>query len=182
MTSRELIYVATRLTNEHPIGYLNNLQESIDAAVEIYRKGHYPMIPGLDFILYMNLRGDYGLNEKMPYEMGLYFQSKCDAILVHNGIKEVDGELVSEEGYKESSGVIAELQQAEITGQKIYWSLDEIPKVYSCAHCNYASTNRKSFYEIKKEIVENNPKEWIEEIWIKLGYAGQLICKECYYK
>jgi len=129
MTKRELIYVATRLSNEHPIGYLNNLQESIDAAVEIYRKGHYPMIPGLDFILYMNLRGDYGYNKKMPYEMGLYCQSKCDSILIHNGIMEVDGDLIDRENYKESDGVIGELAQAYETGQKIYWSLDEIPIV-----------------------------------------------------
>lgn len=182
MTDRELIYVATRLSNEHPIGYLINLQESIDVAVEIYRKGHYPMIPGIDFILYMNLKGDYGLGDDMPYEMGLYMQSKCDAILIHNGIKEVDGDLVNEPGYKESSGVIAELQQAEITGQKIYWSLDEISNIYTCAHCHEHFDDINKFFRISAKFAEENPKEYIEKIWVKLGYDGKLICKECYYK
>ena len=118
----------------------------------------------------------------MPYEMGLYCQSKCDYILIHNGVKEVDGDLVNKEGYKESSGVLAELQQAEITGQKIYWSLDEIPDIYTCVHCHEHSTNIDDFYKILKWVAEENPDEWIEKVWLKLGYDGQLVCKECYYK
>lgn len=116
MTKPELIYIATRLTAEHPIKYLENLQESIDAAVIVYRKGHFPVIPGLDFMLYMNLKGDYGFGERVPYSMSLRILEGCDSILLHNGIND-------------SPGVQKELLHALKNKIKVYRHLDDIHSV-----------------------------------------------------
>jgi len=112
----ETIYIACRLTADHPIQYLVNLKQSLKAAAEIWRKGHYPYVPGWDFILYMELDGDYGLGEKLPYGMSLEWMRRCDSILILNGLED-------------SSGVQMEFKEAKRCGKKIYWSLDEIPEV-----------------------------------------------------
>jgi len=115
----ECIYIACRLTAPHPIEYLYNLKQSLKAAAEIWRKGHYPYAPGLDYILYLELDGEYGAGGRLPYEAGLEWLRRCDAILFLNGL--------IEEPF--SSGVEAECDEAHRIGMKMYYSLDEIPKV-----------------------------------------------------
>jgi len=117
MTKPECIYIATRLTASHPVDYLTNLQESIDVGAFVWKQGHYPYIPGIDFIVLMNLRGD--IEVEQIYKASLEWMSRCDSILVHNGY------------YDEplSPGVIKEVEVAKEIGLKIYWDVDEIPVV-----------------------------------------------------
>ena len=116
MVEPECIYIATRLTAAHPIEYLVNLKQSIKAGAEVWRKGHYPFIPGLDMLTYIELDGDYGLGGRLPYAAGLEWVRRCDSILIHNGMDD-------------SPGVQAEYKVAVDEGKKVYWSLDEILNV-----------------------------------------------------
>ena len=113
---KECIYVATRLTATHPIDYLHNLQESIDVGTKVWRKGHYPYIPGLDFLLFMNFRRDYGLGGRNPYNASIEWMRRCDSALFHNGLED-------------SKGVQMEHEEAQRIGMKIYYSLDEIKDI-----------------------------------------------------
>ena len=110
------IYVATRLTAPHPIEYLVNLRRSFQAAAELWRKGHYPFTPGLDYQIYLELDGDYGKGGRLPYGASLEWMRRCDAVLVHNGLED-------------SKGVQLEVEEAERLGMIIYYSLDEVPDV-----------------------------------------------------
>ena len=114
--SRECIYIATRLTASHPIEYLVNLRQSLKAGAEVWRKGHYPYIPGLDLMLYLELDADYGLGGRLPYNAGLEWMKRCDSILIHNGLED-------------SPGVQNEVGVAKKIGLKIYNSLEEIEPV-----------------------------------------------------
>lgn len=120
---QECIYVATRLTAPHPIEYLVNLKQSLKAGAEIWRKGHIPFIPGLDVLTYMELDGEYGLGGRLPYNAGLEWVRRCDAILIYNGLED-------------SPGVQAEYKVAMDEGKKVYWSLNEIlPYGDNCPTC-----------------------------------------------
>jgi len=112
----ECIYIATRLTAPHPIGYLHNLQESIDVGIEVWKKGHYPYIPGLDFILIMHIKD---IKVEQIYKSSLDWMSRGDSILVHNGYHDEP----------KSPGVIKEVEVAKESGLKFYWNIDEIPVV-----------------------------------------------------
>lgn len=115
-TKRELIYIATRLTASHPIDYLYNLKQSLKAAAAVWRKGHYPLVPGLDFMIYLELDGEYGHGEKLPYEMSADIMCRCDSVLFENGLED-------------SNGVKFEHSVAVEKGIKRYYSRDEIPIV-----------------------------------------------------
>ena len=45
-----------------------------------------------------------------------------------------------------------------------------------CAHCGDVTDDYC--------IIEVGPpgQNWIEDVWVKLGYEGEVICSECYYK
>ena len=119
----ETIYIATRLGSKagvayraDPIDYLYNLRQSLKAAAEVWRKGHYPYIPGLDFMLYMEMDGDYGLGGRSPYVAGLEWLRRCDSVLIYNGLED-------------SPGVQNEVEEAKRVGLKIYGSLEEIEPI-----------------------------------------------------
>ena len=119
----ECIYVATRLSpkpseqkTDACLSYLYNLKQSLKAGAEVRRKGHNPYIPGWDLLLYLELDGDYGVGDKMPYDLGLEWVRRCDSILIHNGLED-------------STGVQKELGVAKESGKNIYYSLDEIQEV-----------------------------------------------------
>ena len=117
----ECIYIATRLSCHDKTGapaaiqYLYNLKQSIKAGAEVWRKGHYPFIPGLDFMVYLELDGDYGEGLELPYTASLEWVRRCDSLLVHNGVED-------------SPGVKLEIEEALRIGKKIYASLDDIPE------------------------------------------------------
>jgi len=113
----ECIYIASRLTAEHPIDYLKNLEESIDAGIEVWKKGHYPYVPGWDFMMIMRMKGDIDLDQ--IYNTSLEWMRRCDSILVLNGYHDTP----------KSTGVIEEVKEAVALGMKFYWSLDQIPEV-----------------------------------------------------
>ena len=112
----ECIYIATRLTAPYPIEYLYNLKQSLKAANGVWRRGHYPYVPGLDFMLYLELDGNYGYGEKLPYNLGLEYLRRCDSILIYNGLKD-------------ANGVKVEYKEAKKYKLKIYKSIEEIPIV-----------------------------------------------------
>lgn len=119
----ECIYIATRLSpsgdarkSKAALQYLYNLKQSFIAAAKVWRKGHYPFVPGLDYNLFLELNGDYGVGGPSPYEASLEWMRRCDAILIYNGLYD-------------STGVQAEVAEAERLGLKVYVSLDEIQSV-----------------------------------------------------
>lgn len=117
------IYVASRLSvHPHPepemenyeviLGYIYNLRESFKAAAEIWRKGHYPYVPGFDFLLYLELGEPY---PKLPYGAGLEWVKRCDAILILNGLED-------------SPGVQKEFKEAKKRHKKIFYRTEDIPE------------------------------------------------------
>jgi predicted RNA-binding Zn-ribbon protein involved in translation (DUF1610 family) len=117
------IYIASKLSASTPIEYLKNLRESIKAAAKVWRRGHYPYVPGLDFMVYLELNGDYGNGHEQPYDCGVEWVKRCDALLLVNG-------------YDESENVRKEFLTAEENDKIIFYSVDEIPSVNSkCPDC-----------------------------------------------
>lgn len=120
------IYIASRLSTPPPqlhgiklsnanviLGYIYNLKESLKAAAEVWRKGHYPFVPGYDFLLYLELDTP---TPQLPYGAGLEWVRRCDAILILNGLED-------------AKGVQAEYQEALNSGKTVFFSLEEIPEV-----------------------------------------------------
>jgi len=110
------IYIASRLSADNPIQYLYNLKQSLKAAAEVWRKGHYPYVPGLDFMLYLELDGRYGRGGCLPYRLGLEWLRRCDAILIVNGLED-------------SEGVKREYREALRNGKRVFFHVDAIPEV-----------------------------------------------------
>jgi len=48
--------------------------------------------------------------------------------------------------------------------------------VKTCVHCGDSTDNYCIIEDCTRE------ENWIEYIWVKLGFVGQPICAECYYK
>ena len=111
----ERIYIATRLSGENSFDYLKNFNESIEVGLAVWNKGHYPFIPGWDYIFLMRAGRDTSMNR--IYEASIAWLAKCDAILVHNGYFDLPL----------SIGVEKEVKYAMKTNMKIYWKLNEIP-------------------------------------------------------
>ena len=49
-----------------------------------------------------------------------------------------------------------------------------------CAQCQL-EYEEEELYQIA-ETEEQCGKNWIEKIWVKLGYQGEFICHECYFQ
>lgn len=117
------IYVASLLSRDetgkitHPMGYIQRFQLSLEAAAEIWRKGHYPYVPGSDFFLFLAIGTDHGKGRDMPYHAAYEWVRRCDAILIVNGLG-VPG-----------SHVNAEYVLAQGLKKIIYMSVDKIPEV-----------------------------------------------------
>lgn len=92
------------------VEYIKNLHRMFRAAIEVQRKGHYPYVPGLDIFLGIEA-GDW---ERDDYQLtSLAFLEVCDAILI----------------VAMSEGVARELKRAEELGLKVYYNIEEVPKV-----------------------------------------------------
>jgi len=92
-------------------GYFYNLRQSLKAAKEIMRKGHYPFVPGLDFLLYLELDEE---DPELPYDRSLEWLRRCDAVLILSGLEN-------------SPGVQREHEEAKKLNKKIFYSVKEIP-------------------------------------------------------
>jgi len=110
----ERIYIATRLSGKNSFDYLKNFNESIEVGLAVWNKGHYPFIPGWDYIFLMRAGRDTSMDR--IYEASINWLAQCDAILVHNGY--FDPPL--------SVGVEKEVNHAMKMGKKFYWKLDDI--------------------------------------------------------
>ena len=110
------IYVATRLSDTRPAHLLINGGIAIRAGIEVAKKGHYPFIPPLDYLMYlmMNKEDLKELGQTYYYKYSLNFLSKCDAIVIVNGLED-------------SKGVQKEHKFAKENGIKIYYNIEEIP-------------------------------------------------------
>jgi len=121
------IYIASRLSHPSPdfhmredrhntdviMSYLYNLRQSFKAAATLWKKGHYPFVPGYDLFLYLELDD---LNPSLPYEAGCEWVRRCDAILILNGLED-------------AKGVQREYQTALSSNKQIFFNIDDVPDV-----------------------------------------------------
>lgn len=88
--------------------YIQNVSVMCKAASEVRRKGHYPYVPGIDFLLGV-VTGDW---EEEDYRgIGMEFLKVCNAVLV----------------ISDSWGVQKELEEAKRLGLTIFNNIEEIP-------------------------------------------------------
>ena len=87
--------------------YIQNVSAMCKAASAVRRKGHYPYVPGLDFLLGVVV-GDW--KEEDYREIGKSFLEVCEAILV----------------ISESWGVQKEINRAKELGIPIYYRVEDI--------------------------------------------------------
>lgn len=108
------IYIAGPYSAETEEQRLENVNAAIDAAVAIFRKGHFPYIPHLTHFVDertkekgVDLKWEDYIRWDMPW------LRMCDALLYLNN----------------SRGANLELQEAQKLGKKIFRSVNEIPAV-----------------------------------------------------
>lgn len=88
--------------------YIQNMSAMCKAASAVRREGHYPYIPGIDFVIGMVI-GDW---EEEDYRgMGMSFLEVCDAVLV----------------ISMSWGVQKEIDRAKELNIPVYYRLEDIP-------------------------------------------------------
>lgn len=90
--------------------YIQNVHKMCLAASAIRKKGHFPYVPGLDFLLGA-IAGNWG--EEDYRGIGMSFLGVCDAILV----------------VSHSWGVEREIETAITLGLAIYENVEDIPDV-----------------------------------------------------
>lgn len=108
------IYIAGPYTAETEVLRLRNVNAAIDAAFELFSKGHYPYIPHLTH--YIDLRAHeigHSLAWEDYIEWDLPWVQACDAILY----------------LKPSRGADLELERARHLGKQVFYSVDEVPEV-----------------------------------------------------
>ncbi len=88
--------------------YLQNVSAMCKVASAVRKKGHYPYVPAMDFILGM-VNGDWGEDDYR--ELGYEFLKVCDAVLV----------------ISDSWGVQQEIALAQSQGIPIYYHIEGIP-------------------------------------------------------
>lgn len=106
------IYIAGPYTADTDKGKLQNVNTAIDAAIELFRKGHFPYVSHLAHFV-----------DKRAYEKGIHLNWEdyirwdkpwlevCDAVLYLGS----------------SKGADLELQGAQEMGKKVFRSIDEVP-------------------------------------------------------
>lgn len=88
--------------------YIQNVSAMCQWASLVRRKGHYPYVPGIDFLIGV-VNGDW---EEEDYRgIGMSFLEVCDAVLV----------------ISMSWGVQKEIDRAKELGIPIYYRLEDIP-------------------------------------------------------
>ena len=90
--------------------YISNIHNMCQKASIVKRKGHYPFVPALDFLLGV-VCGDW--EEEEYRSTGMSFLEVCDAILITSM----------------SWGVKEEIKRAKELGKHIYYDLEDIPNV-----------------------------------------------------
>ena len=112
------IYVAGPYTAPSMEETEKNVERAIDAALHIWKKGHYPFIPHV--LHWVDLRAAE-LNIPMGWEDYMLWDAPwlddCDALFL----------------LAESRGALIELERAVEEGKVIFRSLDDIPEVKRAA-------------------------------------------------
>jgi hypothetical protein len=110
------VYIAGALSSKENINrnptevvcdYIRNLSTLCQKASELRKRGYYPYVPGLDFLLGV-INGNW--TEEDYRDLGIAFLEVCDAILVTS----------------DSWGVQKEIERAKELGIPVYYSLEEI--------------------------------------------------------
>jgi len=108
------IYVAGPYTADSPEQVQENVNRAIDAAITVFKKGHYPYIPHLThWIELRNIETKQGLEWKDYLEMDRVWLESCDGLLY----------------LLPSKGADIELKHAKNENKKIFLSLDEVPEI-----------------------------------------------------
>lgn len=114
----ETVYIATRLSDLKPARLLVNGGIAIREGIRVAKKGHYPFIPSLDYLMYMQMSHEDldELGDEYYYGYSINFLDKCESMYVANGLED-------------SKGVKAEHARALETDKKIYYEFEDIPAV-----------------------------------------------------
>lgn len=108
------IYVAGPYTAETAEQRVKNVNAAIDAALQIYFKGHFPYVPHLThFVDERANETDIVMRWEDYITWDLPWVSACDALLY----------------LKSSRGADLELRAAKDLGKQIFYSVEEIPTV-----------------------------------------------------
>ena len=108
------IYIASPYTASSDSEIQANVSKAIDAAIMVYKKGHFPYIPHLTHWIELRSKETrQGLKWEDYLEMDRAWLESCDALLF----------------LKESRGAKLELDYAKKMNKKIFYNLDEIPDV-----------------------------------------------------
>ncbi len=106
------IYVAGPYTANTESEIETNVNNAIDAAIEVYKKGHFPYLPHLTH--WIELRSK-ATNQKLKWEdyleMDRTWLESCDALLF----------------LRESRGANLELEYAKELEKKIFYNIEDIP-------------------------------------------------------
>lgn len=115
------VYIAGLLTPKgiwsvNPaIDYLRNVSNMIRAGLDIFFAGFVPFIPALDLQLFLSLEKDEYITEPMIKRYSKDWLEVCDAVLLT-------------EGWKKSSGTLAEIEFAKERDIPVFESLKELIK------------------------------------------------------
>ncbi len=106
------IYVAGPYTASTESQIEINVNNAIDTAIQVYKKGHFPYLPHLThWIDQRSRQTNQGLKWEDYLEMDRTWLESCDALLF----------------LRESRGANLELEYAKHLKKKIFYNLDEIP-------------------------------------------------------
>ena len=106
------IYVAGPYTASSESEIQQNVNNAIDAGIEVYKKGHFPYLPHLThWIELRSKQTNKGLKWEDYLEMDRSWLENCDALLF----------------LSDSKGANLELGHAKKLNKKIFYNLDEIP-------------------------------------------------------
>lgn len=108
------IYVAGPYTAASNSEIQTNINKAIDAAIKVYKKGHFPYLPHLTH--WIDLRSketEQGLKWEDYIEMDRAWLESCDGLLF----------------LSESRGANLELDYAKKMKKMIFYNLDQIPTV-----------------------------------------------------
>ena len=114
------IYVAGPYTASSESELLSNVDRAIDAALALYKKGHFPYVPHLTHFIDDRARrsGVEMAWEDYVFRWDSAWLELCDALLF----------------LADSPGARKELELAQRLGKKIFYSLDEVDPAESKKH------------------------------------------------
>jgi len=104
------IYVAGPLTAP-PLGYIRNLATMCAVAIRLWRMGHVPFVPGLDFLLCFASAFSEPLSLAEVREWNMQWLTTCQGVYV----------------IAHSPGVDAEVERAQQLGIPVWHSFEDVP-------------------------------------------------------